>query len=66
MTRKPIGLAYPHRPQAVTFNDVEKQSAVKQEILRNPSKEAKLFAEVAVLTEMVKVLSARVRELEKP
>ena len=46
------------------FNDVERMSKIKQEILRNPSKEAQLIAEVAMLTEMIRVLSNRVFELE--
>jgi hypothetical protein len=33
--------------------------------ITHPSKEAKLIAEVTVLTEMVRVLSDRVAELEK-
>lgn len=70
--REPIGLSAPMRyiPQPATpeedeaFNDIERMSKVKQEILRHPSKESQLIAEVAILTEMVKVLSARVAELE--
>ena len=47
------------------FNEIEKRSKVKQDILMHPSKEAQLIAEVAVLTEMVRVLSDKVNELEK-
>jgi hypothetical protein len=47
------------------FNEIERRSKVKQEILNNPTKEARLIAEVTVLTEMVRVLSDRVNELEK-
>jgi predicted nucleic-acid-binding protein len=47
------------------FNEVEKRSKIKQEILNNPSREAKLIAEVTVLTELVRVLTDRVNELEK-
>jgi hypothetical protein len=47
------------------FNEIERRSKVKQEILNNPTKEARLMAEVTVLTEMVRVLSDRVAELEK-
>ena len=47
------------------FNEIERRSKVKQEILNNPTKEARLIAEVTVLTEMVRVLSDRVAELEK-
>jgi hypothetical protein len=46
------------------FNEIEKRSKVKQDILMHPSKEAQLAAEVAVLTEMVRVLSDKVNELE--
>jgi len=46
------------------FNDIERLSNVRKEMLRTPTKEARLIAEVAVLTEMVKVLSARIKELE--
>ena len=51
-------------PEDKAFNDIERMSKIKQEIIRNPSKEAQLIAEVAILTEMVKVLSGRVAELE--
>jgi hypothetical protein len=47
------------------FNEIERRSKVKQEIINNPTKEARLIAEVTVLTEMVCVLSDRVAELEK-
>jgi uncharacterized DUF497 family protein len=47
------------------FNEIERRSMVKQDILLHPSKEAMLIAEVTVLTEMVRVLSARIAELEK-
>ena len=47
------------------FNEIERRSKVKQEILNNPTKEARLIAEVTVLTEMVRVLTDRVNELEK-
>jgi hypothetical protein len=46
------------------FNEIEKRSKVKQDILMHPSKEAMLIAEVTVLTEMVRVLSDKVNELE--
>jgi hypothetical protein len=46
------------------FNEIERRSKVKQDILMHPSKEAHLIAEVAVLTEMVRVLSDKVNELE--
>jgi hypothetical protein len=68
--RKPIGITYPTRIQTETpeeqeaFNQVERNSKVKQEILRNPSKEAKLLLEVALLTDLVRELADRVRQLE--
>jgi hypothetical protein len=67
MERKPIGLAIPMRitMEEEAFNEVERRSKVKQEILANPSKQAQLIAEVTVLTEMVRVLSDRLNELEK-
>ena len=49
------------------FNPVEMESKIKQEYLREmkyPSRE-QLMAEVAVLTELVRVLSDRITELEK-
>jgi hypothetical protein len=52
-------------PEDEAFNEIEKRSKVKQDILMHPSKEAMLAAEVAVLTEMVRVLSDKVNELEK-
>jgi hypothetical protein len=64
---RPINISVPYRAtpeEDEAFNDIERMSKIKQEILRHPSKEAKLIAEVTVLTEMVKVLSARVSELE--
>ena len=64
---RPINISVPYRalsPEDEAFNDIERMSKIKQEILRHPSKEAKLIAEVTVLTEMVKVLSAKVTELE--
>lgn len=49
--------------------NVEKESDEERELFermpQHPSRE-QLMAEVAVLTEMVRVLSARVAELEKP
>ena len=46
------------------FNEIERRSKVKQDILMHPSKEAMLTAEVAVLTELVRVLSDKVNELQ--
>lgn len=66
--RKPIGISAPYRyatdEEIEAFNDIERRSKVKQEILMHPSKETKLLAEVATLTEMIRVLSARVAKLE--
>jgi len=66
--RKPIGLSIPMQitmEEEEAFNEIERRSKVKQEIINNPTKEAKLMAEVTVLTEMVRVLSDRVNQLEK-
>jgi hypothetical protein len=46
------------------FNEIEKRSKVKQDILMHPSKEAMLTAEVAVLTELVRAQAKRIAELE--
>ena len=49
------------------FNRIEMESRIKQEYIREmkqPSRE-QLMAEVTVLTELVRVLSDRVTELEK-
>ena len=68
--RKPIGITYPlsilteTSEEQEAFNQVERNSKVKQEILRNPSKEAKLLMEVALLTDLVRELADRVRQLE--
>lgn len=70
MTDRHIGISVPHRlvistiEEEEAFNDIERMSKIKQEIIRNPSKEAQLIAEVAILTEAVRVLAARVKELE--
>lgn len=65
--RKPIGLVVPIQietpEEKEVFNAME-QSYVSKEIIRHPSKEAKLVAEVAILSELVRVLSDRVTELE--
>ena len=65
--RKPIGLTIPIQietpEEKEVFNAME-QSYVSKEIIRHPSKEAKLVAEVAILSELVRVLSDRVTELE--
>ena len=66
--RKPIGLSTPMRitmEEEEAFNEIERRSKIKQEILNNPSKEAKLIAEVTMLTEAVRILSQKVDQLEK-
>lgn len=54
--RKPIGITVPYRATE-EFNRIERESRIKQDIKR-PTREA-LMAEVAVLTELVRVLSAK-------
>jgi len=65
--RKPIGLTIPIQietlEEAEVFSAME-QSSVRKEAIRQPTKEAKLIAEVALLTEVVRLLSKRVDELE--
>jgi hypothetical protein len=54
-------------PEDEEFNRIERESKVKQDYVRDikvPTRE-QLMAEVAILTEMVKVLSSKVAELEK-
>jgi len=54
-------------PEDEEFNRVEMESRIKQDYVRDmkqPSRE-QLMAEVTVLTELVRVLSDRVAELEK-
>jgi hypothetical protein len=54
-------------PEDEEFNRIEMESRIKQEYIREmkqPSRE-QLMAEVTVLTELVRVLSGRVAELEK-
>ena len=54
-----------HTPEEdEAFNQVERQSNIKKEILRNPSKETQLLLEVALLTDLVRQLADRVRQLE--
>jgi hypothetical protein len=54
-------------PEDEEFNRIEMESRIKQDYVRDikqPSRE-QLMAEVAVLTELVRVLSDRVAELER-
>lgn len=65
--RKPIGLVVPiqiETPEEAEVFSVMEQSSVRKEAIRNPTREAKLVAEVAILSELVRVLSDRVTELE--
>ena len=68
MTRKPIGLVVPiqiETPEEKEFFSAMEHSSVRKEAIRHPSKEAKLIAEVTMLTEAVRILSKKVDELEK-
>ena len=54
-------------PEDEEFNRIEMESRIKQDYVRDmkqPSRE-QLMAEVTVLTELVRVLSDRVTELER-
>jgi len=54
-------------PEDEEFNRIEMESRIKQDYVRDmkqPSRE-QLMAEVAILTELVRVLTDRVAELEK-
>ena len=65
--RKPIGLVVPIQIETLEEKEVfsaMEQSSVRKEAIRNPTKEAKLVAEVAILSELVRVLTDRVTELE--
>lgn len=46
------------------FNEIERRSKVTRFDVQHPSFEAQMRAEVAVLTELVRVLSDKVAELE--
>ena len=59
--RKPIGITVPYRAPE-EFNEIERRSKVKQTLIVHKSKEAMLMAEVVVLTELVRVLSAKLEE----
>ena len=53
-------------PEDEEFNRIEMESRIKQDYVRDmkqPSRE-QLMAEVTVLTELVRVLNARITELE--
>ena len=69
--RNPIGITYPlsilteTSEEKEAFNEVEKRSSIKQMSIKHPSREAQLFAEIAILSELVHVLSDRIDQLEK-
>ena len=53
-------------PEDEEFNRIEMESRIKQDYIRDmkqPSRE-QLMAEVTILTELVRVLTARITELE--
>jgi hypothetical protein len=63
-----IGISVPHRytpEEDEAFNEIERRSKVKQELIKSPSKEAKLQAEVLALTIAVKALTERLNKLEQ-
>jgi len=67
--RKPIGITYPlsiltETPEETEVFSTMEQSSVRKMAIRNPSKETKLVLEVALLTDLVRELSDRVRQLE--
>ena len=66
---RPINISVPYRyatsEELEAFNEIERRSRVKQEIINNPSQEAKLRIEVALLTECVRAMSDRITALEK-
>jgi len=53
-----------HTPEEDEAFSAMEQSSVRKEIISNPSKEAKLLLEVALLTDLVRDLADRVRQLE--
>ena len=54
-----------HTPQEDEAFSAMEQSSVRKMAIRNPSKETKLMLEVAILTDLVRELSERVRQLEQ-
>jgi hypothetical protein len=67
--RKPIGITYPlsiltETPEETEVFSTMEQSSVRKMAIRNPSKETKLLMEVALLTDLVRGLADRVRQLE--
>jgi hypothetical protein len=53
-----------HTPEEDEAFSAMEQSSVRKEIISNPSKETKLLLEVALLTDLVRNLADRVRQLE--
>ena len=53
-----------HTPEEDEAFSAMEQSSIRKEIISNPSKETKLLLEVALLTDLVRQLADRVRELE--
>jgi hypothetical protein len=53
-----------HTPEEDEAFSAMEQSSVRKEIISNPSKETKLMLEVALLTDLVRQLADRVRQLE--
>jgi hypothetical protein len=67
--RKPIGITYPlsiltETPEETEVFSTMEQSSVRKMAIRNPSKETQLLLEVALLTDLVRQLADRVRQLE--
>ena len=53
-----------HTPEEDEAFSAMEQSSIRKEIISNPSKETKLMLEVALLTDLVRELADRVRQLE--
>ena len=53
-----------HTPEEDEAFSLMEQSSVRKMAIRNPSKETKLLLEVALLTDLVRELADRVRQLE--
>ena len=53
-----------HTPEEDEAFSAMEQSTVRKMTIRNPSKETKLLMEVALLTDLVRELADRVRQIE--
>jgi hypothetical protein len=53
-----------HTPEEDEAFSAMEQSSIRKEIISNPSRETKLLMEVALLTDLVRQLADRVRQLE--